>query len=438
MATDAFRAVRAALALAALAFAGCISEETLAAKSVESLRLGNPAPAIEWGGDLATNSIYSSARGRVELARAHMIAGDMPESARWYRAAVDTAIDRKESQPKIKLGDVGNDVLASTITDDRTRQYRLAPYELNLALEHGIVAQELAGMHDDALVDCRLAAYVQDSLADTYGADVAKAAATTNSTARSICAKEGAALDGMIAATRNSWENPVLWWLTGVLFEADADMDAAAQSYRRAAAIRPECAVFAADSARADGPRTPAPDKAKLVVVVGEGFVSRRVALKVPIPIYTGLSFDMPMYQDATYSPGAVKVTVGGRPPSYASPALNIQSLAARDLKEHMPGVVVRNLTRAAVQAGAQAAVNHAGNGYAQAAVLVGNLVVSAIRSADLRSWVTLPMGEHVWCDPEIEPGVHRVEASIGLHTAATTVELKPGETRIVYLNIMK
>ncbi len=425
-------------AAAALALAGCVSEEVAAAKSVEALRMGDPAPAIAWAGGLATNSTYSAARGRVELARVHEIAGDVGEAVRWYRAAVDAAMDRRESQPKVKLGDVGSDVLASTVTDDRARRYQLAPYELNMALEHGIIAQDLSGMREDALVDCRLAVYVQDSLAETYGADVAKAAATTNTTAQGICEQRGAALDELIASTRNSWENPVLWWLTGVLFEANGETDAAEQSYRRASALRPDCAVFAADSERAANPPGPAPGRAKLAVVVGEGFVSRRVALKVPIPIYTGMSFDMPMYTNKVYAPSSVMVTAGPKPPSCASPALSVQALAARDLKEHLPGIVVRNITRAAVQAGAQAAVNRAGNGYAQLAVLTANWIVAAIRSADLRSWVTLPMGEHVWCDADMPPGVHRVEASIGLHSASATVELKAGDTKVLYLNIMK
>ena len=425
-------------AAAALALAGCVSEEVAAAKSVEALRMGDPAPAIAWAGGLATNSTYSAARGRVELARAHEIAGDVDSAAEWYMKAVDAAVERSENGPVVKLGDVGNAVLSSTVTDDRTRQYQLAPYELNLAMEHCILVEDLAGRRPQALADCRLAAQVQQSLADTYGADVAKAAETTNTTARGICQEQGKALEMLIAASANSWENPVLWWVSGVLFEANGETERAAQCYRSAAVLRPDCAVFAADSERAANPPNPAPGRAKLAVVVGEGFVSRRVALKVPIPVYTGMSFDMPMYQDPAYVPATVMVTAGPKPPSCASPALSVQALAARDLKEHLPGIVVRNITRAAVQAGAQAAVNRAGNGYAQLAVLTANWIVAAIRSADLRSWVTLPMGEHVWCDADMPPGVHRVEASIGDWTASTTVELKVGETKVIYLNIMK
>jgi len=425
----------AAGACAALA-TGCVSVDGEAERAVNALRRGESAAALAWSTELATDSSYSTTLGKVETARVNMIAGNDAAATDWYRVAVDTAIDRKESAPVIRLGDVGNTVLASTVTDDRTRQYQLAPYELNLALEHGIVTQEALGRREDALVDCRLAVYVQDNLAETYGADAVKAQTSTDETVQGLYDSNAAALDELIAATRNSWENPVLWWLTGVLFEADGDLGNARQSYRKAAAIRPDCPVFAADAARAA--KTPAAGRAKLAVIVGDGFVSRRQALKVPIPIYTGMSFDMPMYKDAAYVPRQVALTVGGQAAGVAAPALNIQSLASRDLKEHMPGVIARNLTRAAVQAGAQAAVNAAGNDYAKIAVFVGNAVVSAIRSADLRSWVTLPQGEQVWVAHDLAPGAYDVRATAGPFFTAKTVDLKPGETKVIYLNLME
>ena len=427
----------AGIALAGVAaLTGCVSVDKDAESAVNALRRGDSATALKWSTELATDSHYSTTLGKVETARVNMIAGNDATAAEWYRTSVDTAIDRKESAPKIQLGDVGNTVLASTVTDDRTRQYQLEPYELNLAIEHGIVMQEAAGKREDALVDCRLAVYVQDNLAETYGADAVKAETSSDATAQKLYNENSASLDELIAATRNSWENPVLWWLTGVLFEADGDFDNAVQSYRKAAAIRPDCPVFAADAARTA--KTPAAGKAKLAVIVGDGFVSRRQALKVPIPIYTAMSFDMPMYKDAAYVPRQVSLTVGGQPAGVASPALNIQSLASRDLKEHMPGVIARNLSRAAVQAGAQAAVNASGNDYAKIAVFAANAVASAIRSADLRSWVTLPQGEQVWVAYDLAPGTVDVRAEAGPFFTAKTVELKPGETKVIYLNLME
>ena len=283
---------RLSFVLALAVFAGCVSVEEDARAAREAIRAGTPAAAVAWGEDLAINSTYSKNLGTVEAGRLALLAGDAGKAEQWFRAAIDSAVDRKENTPDIKLGDVGNALLAATVTDDRTRDYYLAPYEINLALGYGILAELMDGKREDALVDARLAVYIQDSLAKTYGEDLEKSSASSDAQATSagagICANESAALQEMMASTRNSWENPVLWWLTGALFESDGEMEMAAQSYRKAAACRPDNPVFVSATARADrGVRTPERGRAKLLVLYEEGLVPQRESLKIPVPIYT-------------------------------------------------------------------------------------------------------------------------------------------------------
>lgn len=425
-----------ALALLAL-MTGCVSVDEDAARAIGALKRGDYASASAWSDELAAESHYSKRLGEAEAGRVHMLSGELDKADSYFRKAVDAAIDRSEAQPKLKLTDGANLLLASTITDDRTRQYHLAPYELNLALEYAILTQEALGKREDALADARLAVYVQDTLAEKYGADVAKAESSANAQAKGICAQSTKDMTAIIAETRNSWENPVLWWLTGVLFEANGELDQALQSYRKAAAIRADNAVFAADAKRAEAMKGIGKGDARLIFVCGEGFVASRVALKVPVPIYTMMSFDIPMYKNASYYPRQILVNEVGRTATAASPAINIQSLACRDLKEHLPGIVTRNLTRAATAASAQATVNHSGNQYAQLAVLAGNAVASAIRRADLRSWRTIPKGEQVW-SAFVKPGHHQYVVSFGSTARQIDVELKDGETKIIYVSSME
>lgn len=420
-----------------LAFVGCVSVDEDAWLAREAVLAGTPASALAWGEELATDSVYTKNLGKAEAGRLALLSGDGEKAEGYFRAAVDSAVDRKESTPTIKLGDVGNTLLASTVTDDRTREYYLAPYELNLALEYGILAQLANGRRDDALADARLSVYVQDSLAETYGADLKKASATddekTSGAGDRVYETQSAALQEMMASTRNSWENPVLWWLTGELFEADGEMEMAWQSYRKAAACRSDNPVFAADVARADrGAVTPAAGHAKLLVVYEEGLVPQRQSLKIPVPVYTAMSIDIPTYGDATpYRPGAVAVS-GASSLVAASPALDVRALAARDLDEKLPGIIVRNISRAAVQAGAQAAVNAAGNEYAQLAVLAANAIATAVRRADTRSWVTLPDGQQVWECGEMAPGDYEIGISANGRTTAVPVALRAGDVKLV------
>lgn len=415
------------------AAAGCVTVDSDARDAREALRGGNDALALAWSAELADESVYSRNLGAIEAGRTAMLCGRYAEAVRRFRSAVDSAVDRTEASPKLKAGDLANTAMASTVTDDRTREYYLPPYEINLALGYGILARLLTGDRDGALVDARLAVYVQDTLAQTLGADMGKEPEGTTDAARGIIDEQNAALESLIASTRNSWENPLLWWLTGVLFEADGETDAAWQSYRKAAAIKPDCPVFAADAARAEKGTTPAAGKAKLVVVYEQDLVPQRESLKIPVPVYTGFSIDIPKYADTVPAVDAVSVSgAAGEKP--AAVALDVRGLAARDLKEKLPGVVVRNLTRAAVQAGAQAAVNAAGNDYAKIAVFAGNVVVSAVRRADTRSWVTLPAVQHVWCDPAMAPGDYEIGVRVNGRVIAANVTLAAGETRVLWI----
>lgn len=430
---------RQAFCLLLVALVGCVSVDEDARAAREAMRAGAPAQAVAWAETVAAESVYSKSLGTVEAGRLALLAGDSAKAERWFRAAVDSAVDRKESSPDIKLGDVGNTVLAATVTDGRTRTYYLAPYEINLALGYGILAELMNGKREDALVDARLAVYIQDSLAKTYGADLQKAAASSDAQATSagarVCADQSAALREMMAATRNSWENPVLWWLTGALFEADGETEMAGQSYRKAAACRPDNPVFAKAAARADANvRTPARGCAKLLVLYEEGLVPQREALKIPVPIYTAMSIDIPTYGDKTaYRPNAVAIS-GLTNLVAAAPALDVRALAARDLDERLPGVVVRNITRAAVQAGAQAAVNANGNEYAQLAVFAANAVVSAMRRADTRSWVTLPDGQQVWSEDAMPPGAYKLGVAVNGRTISVPVTLAAGDVKLVWI----
>lgn len=425
---------RSFLASAALfALCGCVSVDRDAQRAVLGLKSGMDETAVTWSAELADESSYSKNLGKVEAGRTMLLTGKYAEARRRFSDAVDSAVDRTEAAPKLKAGDMLNTAMAATVTDDRTREYYLAAYEINLALQYGIFSRLLTGDREGALVDARLSVYVQDTHSETLGADLQKETEGSSESSKSIVEEQGKSLEALIAATRNSWENPLLWWLSGVMFEADGDKDMAWQSYRKAAAVKPDCAVFAADAARADKAQAMDAKKARLIVLYEQDFVPQRESVKVPVPIYTGMSIDIPRYGENIDRPRVVSVSCSKRETA-ASLATDVRSLAARDLKEQLPGVVVRNITRASVQAGAQAAANASGNSYVKLAVFVCNAIVSALRSADTRSWVTLPAFQHIWSDMDMQPGAHDVEVKVDGRIIRAKVTLAPGETRLLWI----
>ena len=428
-----------------LLLAGCLSYDQGAANAVAAIGRGDAASALKWSEDLADSS-RSSRLGIVETGRIGMLAGSNTLAEACFRQAIDAAIDHQEKDPVIKLGDAAGTAMAATMTDDWSIEYYLSPYEINLAFEYGILAQLFNGKRDDALVDARLAVYVQDRLGDEYGADLKKReevkskseeeGARTKGEVDRIIGEQGQALNEMIAATRNSWENPVLWWLAGILLEADGDWEGAGQSYRRAGTTGAGNPFFEADMKRADtGSRTPTAGKSKLVVIFEDGFVPRRAALKIPLRIYATMSIDIPMYTGVgAYSPRSVAFA-GSKGSVPAALGLNVRSLAGRTLSEAMPGIITRNVTRAAVNIGIQAAARASGNDYVKLGAEVANLVMVCARSADTRSWVTLPEAQYVWCDGDMAPGEYQFGVTVDGVSSTVPISLAAGETKLLWIS---
>ena len=432
-----------AFAALCLFLAGCLSYDQGAANAVAAIGCGDAVSALKWSADLAESS-QSSRLGVVETGRISMLAGSNTLAEACFRKAIDAAIDHQEKDPVIKLGDAAGTAMAATVTDDWSIEYYLSPYEINLALEYGILAQLFNGRREDALVDSRLAIYVQDKLGDEYGADLKNREQGTGNGEQEktkgevdrIVGEQNQALNEMIAATRNSWENPVLWWITGVLLEADGDWEAAGQSYRRAGTTGAGNPFFEADMKRADtGLRTPTAGKAKLVVIFEDGFVPRRAALKIPLRIYATMSIDIPTYQNVgAYAPRSVSFA-GPKGSTPAALGLNVRSLAGRTLSEAMPGIITRNVTRAAVNVGIQVAGRASGNNYARLGAEVANLIMVCAREADTRTWVTLPEAQYVWCDSDMAPGDYQFGVTVDGVSSTVPVSLAAGETKLLWIS---
>lgn len=427
-----------AIAALPLLLAGCLSYDQNAAEAVTALQRGDAAAALKWTEDLA-NDGTSERLAVVEAGRIGMLSGSNTLAEVCFRKAIDSAIDHSEKDPVIKLGDVAGTAMAATLFDDWSMEYYLSPYEINLALEYGILAQLMNGKREDALVDARLSCYIQDKLASEYGADLQRQVDSAEEKNRGevnrIVDEQSNALNEMIANTRNSWENPVLWWLTGLLLEADGDNEAAGQSYRRAGTTGAGNPFFEADMRRADtGERTPAPNRAKLAVIFEDGLVPRRAALKIPLKIYALMSIDIPTYlKVGAYVPRSISIA-GASGMKSAAMGLNVRALAAKGLSEKMAGIVTRNVTRAAVNVGIEAVGRSSNNKNVKLAAGIVNLILVASRKADTRSWVTLPDAQYVWCDEQMEAGDYQLAVDVGGVTSVVPISLAAGETKLLWL----
>lgn len=437
---------------------GCISYNAKVDNALSALRSGNDPVALVWA-ESYKHTVYSKDLGFLEAGRVRMLGGDFLGSSTNFSAAIDTVMEMTDTGPRVKVGDMGANILAGTLTDDRTRPYRLPPYEFIQALEYQMLNHIFLGDLEAAGVEARRAVAAQDQVAEKYGADISGVhEAVPEENTANLQAVEGQmeTMNAVADLARCSYENPLTWWLCGLVFEHQSDNANARLAYQKAYELMPgnpfiqrdwllalrsedQVAYQAAVRQANIGPAPLTRPTTELLVIFEEGFVPQRLSKKIPLPIMTSVvSIDFPLYEAPAYTPVSAVVSVGAQELGYSALALNVQALAYRDLKEQLPGIVTRNITRAATRVGAAVAAKQIkgdSGGMAQAVVFLSTAVASAVNRADTRAWYTLPMVAHLWRGA-IEPGEHTVELRNPLNGLVTRIPITvaPGEKRLVWI----
>ena len=436
---------------------GCVSENVNVDKALSSLRAGDDPQALVWSEKLK-HSYYSKQLGFLETGRVRMLSGDFLGSSTNFSAVIDQVIEKTETGPVIKLGSVGANVMAGTITDDRTRTYDVPAYEFIQSLHYQLLNHLFLGHVEAAGVEARRAVFAQDAIAEKYGKEVqdAKAEAAGSSQAAMV-GQVDAKMQSMapvIEMTRSSFENGLAWYLCGMLFEQLDDISNAALSYRKAWELVPgnpyvqkdflrlirtqDAEMYKGLVAQAGvDPKTLVRNRTEVVLIVEESFVSQRKSMKVPLPIpgvNTLTSVDFPFYEESAYSPMALEVREKEASYGLSAQALSVQSLAYRDLKEKIPGIVIRNVTRAGTRIAAQAVANQGGDAL-KYSVMAFNAVSAVINKADTRAWYTLPMTSQLYRGG-VTPGEHLFELRNQVTGFVTRfpVKVAEGETRIIWV----
>ena len=436
---------------------GCVSTNVSVDRALGSLRAGDDPTALVWSEKLK-HSFYSKQLGFLETGRVRMLSGDFLGSSTNFSAVIDQVIEKTENGPVLKMGSVGGNVMAGTLTDDRTRTYDVPAYEFIQSLHYQMLNYLFLGNVEAAGVEARRAVFAQDAIAEKYGKEVQDAqsgdAGSKNAAVAGPVDAKMQSMAPVIEMTRSSFENGLAWYLCGMLFEQQDDISNAALSYRKAWELVPgnpyvqkdflrlirtqDAEMFKGLVAKAGvDPKTLARNKTEVILIVEESFVSQRQSMKIPIPvpgINTLTSVDFPLYQDPAYSPMALEVREKEASCGLSALALSVQSLAYRDLKEKMPGIVIRNVTRVATRVAAQHVANQAG-GAAQYGVLAFNAVSAVINKADTRAWYTLPMSAQLYRGG-VAPGEHLFELRNQVTGFVTRfpVTVAEGETRVIWV----
>lgn len=393
-----------AAGLLAVALCGCRTsyQEALAAR--QDVMFGTGDYARERAAKMAASTVNRKL-GNVELGRLKMLQGDFAGSSAVLGPQLEELFDETNEGPVLKKGQIAGNILAGTLGDDRAIPYELPAFELLFGLQYQAINALALGEPDNARVYLRRATAVQEQLKEENERhpDAAEAAsaptdggkkedAENAQNASTAADKITAQLSPVADAVRASYENALAWYLMGLFFSREDDQSNADIAYREAGRINPAVLPFT----------RPAPGAGRdIVVVYEEDLVDMQSPIKIPLPFGgTVWSVDFPVYASPPHAPAQIAVEVGGAVAATCVPAVNVQALAYRNLKDRIPGVATRNVTRAAVKIAAQQMTYHMtrGNSGANLALMLGvlayNTVSTVISEADTRAWQTVP--EHV------------------------------------------
>jgi len=387
-----------AIIAAGLILGGCRTSYKEAVAARQDLMFGTGELALTRATEMA-NSKVNRTLGKFELARIKMLRGDFAGSSAVFGPQLDELFDESDTGPVLKKGVVAGNILAGTLGDDRAIPYELPAFELLFGLQYQALNSLALGKPDHARAYLRRATAVQEQLkeenseepnAESPNADAGAAANAQNAATASnqIVAR----LSPVADEVRASYENALAWYLMGFFLSKDNDPGNAEIAYREAGRICPAILPLAA------APKGAGDD---VLVVYEENLVDMREPIKIPLPFGgTVWSVDFPVYSAPPYPPSPIAVEVGGAQAAQCVPVVNVQALAYRDLKDRVPGIATRNVTRAAVKIAAQQVANHINTGSSggdlalMLGVLAYNAASTAINEADTRAWQSVP--EHV------------------------------------------
>lgn len=393
---------------------------------------------------------------QLEKGRIAWLAGQDGVSKQGF-AAADSRLAWEDNQARYRLSQ-GLAQAGSLLTNDQTMAYRAPDYERTM-LHHYLALNYLQrGDAEGALVEVRRANQVQERALKARADEVRKAKEKSEESEadgemRQLMSRGAPELDRLIGQVKNGFQNAYTFYFSGVLYEAAGDLNDAWVDYQRGYQIAPDnqslqdallrlarlrgSADELKETEKKLGRKAPPPakDQGQLVVLFEDGLIPARREIFLPLPISTSsgdfrtFTVAVPYYDNRASDTGPLTVSVG-KQAGRTSSLVRLESLAAKDLQERLPGMLTRQALRlVAKEQLRRSAAKEGGD--------VGNILVGIFNTlserADTRSWLTLPAEASSW-QGMVPAG--EVQLQLGAGSAMRTLPLTvyAGRTTLVWV----
>ena len=355
--------------------------------------------------------------------------------------------DSFKTDPNKLFGDIG-----SYLVNDKTRRYEGQDYEKVMLSTNLTLSHIMQGNYDHARVEMKKT-YEREKLIESFREkeydklqDDAKKQQVTTSV-KDMKGYPMAELDAPeVTSLKNGFQNAFSHYLAGYFFEVTGEPSMAEPGYRNALQLAPQSRVVQT-GLREVGRRKPGPKESDVLFVIESGFAPSWQSITIPIPIpgssrgliMTPLSFPIIKSENKGFVPSTVNI---GNRQIPVETLTNIDAMARRQLKDQMPGILLRTTIRAVLKSLAQDQANKGG----LVLGLVSNVAAVVSEQADDRSWrtlperisvarATLPVGVQT-LEIQTDNGILRKEVEIGNRFTIVPIRLSGGAAYVGQPNV--
>jgi len=392
----------------------------------------------------ADKMLYLMERGRIS-----QMAGDTETSIRDFQVVLE-AFEAREAAAKISASGVASGA-GAVMLNENAIPYQGDTYERIFV--HSFQALNFLGERnlEAAAVEVRRANLEQklalldneNALMDAQEEDEKAQILNRNSGYES----KFPSLTTMASTVKNSFQNAYSFYISGLIYEINGDLNDAYIDYKKALEIYPDNSYLRGDVARlakrlsmeADFEQiknsvspakmaAPEEGEGKLVVLYEQGYVPEKQEINVLFDIMGVLNnmvFPTYYHRDSPRRP--LVIGLGGERLGETETVVRLSAMAAKALSDRIPGMIIRQGLR--ILAREKLKDNQVNSVFGALAGL-GQLLLNR---ADLRSWLTLPAEVQIMHTPA-GGGEQTLTLNNGGMSADVAINVQPGRTTVVHV----
>jgi hypothetical protein len=392
------------------------------------------------------------ALSQLEKARFQFLANNWLMSQKSFEVAYQQ-VQTQEQAAKIQISR-GLKKASAVVTNDNAIAYEIPSYEQSMLHSYQALNYLYQDSLEGALVEVRRANLVQERALKTNEDELYKTQEemTDKGINSNKLYENYPSMDNLIGDVKNSFQNAYTFYLSGLLYEAGKQPNDAYIDYKRAIEIYPNNTYLQQDVLRlakklgmyeelskfeqkfGQYNTVNKANSGQIVVIFEQGIVNAKEEAKLNLPIFKTNSnvkfftFALPVYRGHLSRLTPLNISIDEK--SYLSQEIvRLQSLATKDLKDNLPGLVTRQALRLVAKEQLRHNMKKSGGD-------IGNILASlynvASEKADTRSWSSLPDNIQIMRLNNIEVGHKKLEISYAGKKEVIDIEVINNGTTLI------